>query len=290
MSAGDHPPAPFIVGAGRSGTTLLRLMLDSHPQLAIPPETHFIPRLHEAFPDGVVDGPAFAGAVAAERRFGDFGFDEGDLAARVGAQEVPLPDALRAFYAAYAERHGKRRWGDKTPGYVSSLGLVRGLLGEARFIHVIRDGRDVALAASARNGKRPARCAVVWRKAVLAARDQAAGLDGYLEVRYEDLVRDTEPTLRRVCELIELDWDPAMLDYHRRADERLRELGDLPGRKIGGREATAELRRSFYELNSSPPLDSEIGRWRTGLDPDDVGAIEAKAGDLLAELGYEDTA
>ena len=285
MSA-ERAPAPFVVGAGRSGTTLLRLMLDSHPRMAIPPETHFIPRLAESFGEGPVDGPRFAAALAGERRFGDFGLGEAELAERVGPAQVPLADALRAFYAAYAARHGKPRWGDKTPGYVGSLGLIRGLLEEARFVHVIRDGRDVALAASARNGKRPARCAVVWRKAVLEAREQAAGLDGYLEVRYEDLVRDTEPTLRRVCELVELEWDPAMLGYHERAAERLRELGDLPGRKIGGREATAALRRSFYELNSSPPLESEIGRWRAELDAADLAAVEDKAGGLLAELGY----
>jgi hypothetical protein len=284
----ERAPAPFVVGAGRSGTTLLRLMLDSHPQLAIPPETHFIPRLAESLGGAPVDGPAFAAALAGERRFGDFGLAEAEIADRVGGSAVPLADALRGFYGAYAQRHGKPRWGDKTPGYVDSLRLIRELLPEARFVHVIRDGRDVALAASARNGKSPGRCARVWRDAVCEARDQAAGLEGYLEVRYEDLVRDTEATLRQVCEPIELEWDPAMLRYHERAGERLRELGDLPGRKIGGREATAELRRSFYELNSSPPLESEIGRWRTGLERDDLVEIEAKAGELLAELGYEE--
>jgi hypothetical protein len=283
-----RPAAPFIVGAGRSGTTLLRLMLDSHPELAVPPETHFIGRLVEAFPGGQVTGVAFAAALGDERRWGDFGLDRDELAERLGgSNEVGLDEALRGFYAAYAEGHGKERWGDKTPGYCESMILIQGLLEEARFIHVIRDGRDVALATSKRNGKRAARNAATWQRKVSEARVQAEALDHYVEVRYEDLVNDAEQTLRRLCDYIALSWDPVMLDYHTRAAERLRELGDLPGRRIGGRPATAALRRSFYELTLEPPIPSEIGRWRTDLAPEEALAIEHDAGDLLVELGYE---
>ena len=143
-------------------------------------------------------------------------------------------DALRAFYQLYADKHGKRRWGDKTPDYVRKK-KIQNTLPEARFIHVIRDGRDAGLSHNARIAKRgepvPRELARRWRKRVLKSRDDAAEVDGYLEVRYEDLVEDTESVLRRVCELIELGYDPAMLTYHERAEERLQEMaGALPAR------------------------------------------------------------
>ena len=281
------PPVPFVVGAGRSGTTLLRLMLDSHPGLAIPAETHFIPRLAQRFATRPVTGASFSDALAAERRWGDFGIDAGELSRRLGpTRELELGEALRGFYRAYAERQGKDRWGDKTPGYCQCMTLVRELLPEARFIHLIRDGRDVALASSERNGRDPAENAAVWRRKVAAARSQRRRLTGYHEVRFEDLVGAPEATLRELCGVLELDWEPEMLNYHRRAPERLRELGDLRGRRIGGQSATAELRRSFYELNTKPLRDAEIGRGRRELAPPDLAAVEREAGDLLTELGY----
>ena len=71
-----------------------------------------------------------------------------------------------------------------------------------------------------------------WRKRIIKAREDAADVDGYVEVRYEDLIDDTETVLRRVCELIELDYDPMMLTYHERASERLQEMaGALPAKK-----------------------------------------------------------
>jgi hypothetical protein len=276
-----------VVGAGRSGTTLLRLMLDAHPRLAIPPETHFIPRLAEAFPEGELTGEGFAAALESERRWGDFGLDAAELAAELGdARPVRLADALRAFYAAYARARGKERWGDKTPGYSAAMVTIQGLLPEAHFIHLIRDGRDVAVASAERNGRPLRKTIRVWGRHVSDARAQRVRLRHYTELRFEDLVSEPEAQLRRLCEYLDLEWDPAMLAYHRRAGERLAELGDLPGRKIGGRPATAELRRSFYELNSQPPQPAEIGRWREAIGEADAAEIEREAGGLLAELGY----
>ena len=117
------PPVPFIVGVGRSGTTLLRLMLDAHPDLAIPPETHFVPDLIQLFeadedatPDRVVE------IVTSGRHWGDFGLEEEALRERLErAEPLDAAGAIRAFFELYAERHGKLRWGDKTPIYVKDM-------------------------------------------------------------------------------------------------------------------------------------------------------------------------
>src|SRR3954454_2013220 len=108
-------PAPFVVGIARSGTTLLRLMLDAHPELAIPPETHFLPQVVRAERNGA-DTDGLIGVITEHRRWPDFGLDEGELRARAG--DSGASGVLRAFYGLYAEKEGKPRWGDKSTNYV----------------------------------------------------------------------------------------------------------------------------------------------------------------------------
>jgi hypothetical protein len=289
-----HPPAPFICGVARSGTTLLRLMLDAHPEVAIPPETHFVPDLIARL--DAIEDPTPSDALApirAQREWEDFGFSDDELLERfAGLDRLTAPAAIRAFFEAYAERHGKRRWGDKTPMYVKRMAAIEGVLPEARFVHLIRDGRDIALSRDERRAGRGLdgppvdRVARRWKRRIRDARRQAPGLSHYLEVRYEDLVLDTEPVLRRVCDFIELDFDPAMLRYHERAGERLAELDhDLP---IGGGELLpAGARMRTHRLALEEPRPERIGRWRREMSAADRAAFEEVAGELLAELGYE---
>ena len=285
------PPVPFIVGVGRSGTTLLRLMLDAHPDLAIPPETHFVPELIELFetdeeatPEQVVE------IITSGRHWGDFELDEDALLERLrGAQPLDASAAIRAFFELYAERERKPRWGDKTPIYVKHMRAIEGAIPEARFIHLIRDGRDVALSRAGRALRHAApmrKVARRWKRRILKAREQGEQLGHYLEVRYEDLVLDTEPTLRRVCEFIELPWDEGLLAYHERAGERLAELGDLPS--MGGKpERPGSERLAAHAKTREPPDPSRLSRWKDEMSDEDRAAFERAAGDLLAGLGYE---
>jgi len=287
---GVNRPAPFVVGVGRSGTTLLRLMLDAHPRLVIPAETHFVPALIEraragAATDDLVD------EIVAARGWTDFGLDPDRLRERISGLDRPDAAAiLRAFYVLCAEREGKPRWGDKTPIYVERMRLIGRVLREARFVHLIRDGRDVALSRRRRGmgaGKPIADTAERWRRRIVAARRQARRLRGrYLELRYEDLVAAPEPALRRVCELIELGFDPVMLRHHERAGVRLSELSDLPAAG-GRRERAGEERKASHALSAEPATSARTGAWREQMSTAERVEFEAVAGDLLAELGYE---
>ncbi|MGI9020610.1 MAG: sulfotransferase family protein [Solirubrobacterales bacterium] len=284
-------PAPFVVGVGRSGTTLLRLMLDAHPQLAMPPETGFIPGLIRAAKAEDATPQTLLEAVTSHRKWGDFPMSESELLARWRELERLRPrPAVRAFYELYAEHQGKPRWGDKTPGYTMYMGPISRTLPEARFVHVIRDGRAVALSRMRTLALRPVEMSKVanrWQKRVRKARAKGEALEHYLEIRYEDLVREPESTLRRVCEFIELDWDPALLDYHRRSSERLAELDrDIPawGKKL---PRSAESRMALHEQTTKPPDPARIDRWRSELSAADIATFEQVAGDLLEELGYE---
>ena len=270
----------FVVGCSRSGTTLLRLMLDAHPDLAIPPESHFLSRFGHAIdryaaPNGGVDPDHLAGDILRTRTFAAWGVPEAEVRTRVGALAAPVSfaDVVDAVYTAYAEPRGASRWGDKTPRYVLDIPLFDRLFAGARFVHIVRDGRDVAMSLrGVRFGPNdPMSAAGFWARRVRAGRADGArlGPDRYAEVRYEALIADPERTLRAVCDVIDLPWNAAMLDYHRGVDEAL-----------------PEDRRSQHRHEGRPPT-AGLRDWRTQMPPAEVAAFEAVAGDLLDQLGYE---
>jgi hypothetical protein len=289
-------PAPFVVGVGRSGTTLLRMMLDAHPQLAIPPETHFINPLIQSSGKLRFTPKSAAKAIVHDerRRWKDFGLTEEDLLGRFEAIErFNTTDAIRGFYELYASKHGKPRWGDKTPDYIRKMKKIQKTLPEARFIHVIRDGRDAGLSQNARIAKRgkepvpPREMARRWRKRIIKSQEDAAEVEHYLEVRYEDMVADTETVLRRVCEHVELDFDPVMLRYYERAEERLQEMaGALPAKK-GRPEREAGERVAAHAMTTKPPDPERLQVWRQEMSEEQNAEFEEAAGYLLEQFGYE---
>jgi hypothetical protein len=285
----DQPCVPFVVGVARSGTTLLRLMLDAHPELAIPPETHFAGRVIRAFGPGGGGSEQALDAMVSSPFWSDFGISAAELRRTAADLSQEGPGLLlRCFYEAYADRFDKPRWGDKTPPYLDQMLSIQQALPEACFIHVIRDGRDVALSIMplwfGPNTVEDA--ARQWTNRIAGARKQASELDRYAEVRYEDLVRDPAATLRRLCDLLALPWDKAMLDYHRSAERRLTEMaGDLQWRD--GRTIPGSTRLSMHALASRPPQAQRLERWRSEMTPADRAAFVAIAGGRLEELGYE---
>jgi hypothetical protein len=129
--------------------------------------------------------------------------------------------------------------------------------------------------------------AELWRKRIESARRQAKDLTGrYLELRYEDLVADPRPQLRRICELIELDFDEAMLRHDEDAGARLAELGDLDAE--GPRQARDAGERAGAHARAIEAANtSRIGVWRTEMDAGERHDFEAVAGPLLRDLGYD---
>ena len=285
-------PSPFIVGVPRSGTTLLRLMLDAHPDLAIPPETVFIHLAAKACKHASDPRRAFLETVTSHRRWKPLHIEDDLLSQRVAAIEpFDLGEALRALYGLYAERFGKPRWGDKTPHYLRRMTLIQELLPEARFIHIIRDGRDVALSVKdlwfgADSVEEAAR---QWRGGIEKARRQSGNLSHYLEIRYEDLVLDTETTLRRICDFVDLPWSPSMLDYHETADGRLGEMGRdvTPPNGDEARRQGKDRNAILFSLANKPPQRDRIGRWRQEMTAIDRERFEEVAGETLRGLGYD---
>jgi hypothetical protein len=284
------PPAPFIVGMNRSGTTLLRMMLDAHPELVVPPETHFVPDLIKALREPDAGAQDALAAMKSHREWGDFGFSDSEMLERLREQRpLDATAALRAFYGACAKRAGKPRWGEKTPRYVLKMPLIQRALPEARFVHVIRDGRDVALSVldrTVRDDVDAAEVARRWRRKIERARTDAPHLDHYLEVRYEDLVADPRPVLEAVCDFAELPFDEGMLDYHRRSGERLEEMRRELPEGGGSAQLSAERRMETHRRTTAPPDPARASRWREEMSDLDRAAFERVAAGTLAELGY----
>jgi hypothetical protein len=268
-------PPLLVLGVRRSGTTLLRVMLDRSPELAVPDESYFVPQL--AHRHG--RRPKLDAFVADLRRVPTL--RQWDLP--VAAVEARLTSgmttgaAIAAIYEAYAAARGKPRWGDKTPMYMEYLPLLRGLFPDARFVHLIRDGRDAALSFLSmpeglvtRTWAYPtsaADFACQWRAEVRAARalGRRVGSGRYLELRYEALVEDAERELRRICGFAGLAFEPAMLGFAGQVD-----VSQKPHQQSLTRPPTPGLRD-----------------WRQDMPAEDAAAFEEVAGDLLAELGYE---
>jgi hypothetical protein len=268
------PPPLLILGVSRSGTTLLRVMLDRNSQLAVPDESFFVPLLADRHLLRV-DPDEFMDDLCRLKTVRDWGVPLDKVRARL-TDRMAIGRAIAAIYEVYAEEHGKPRWGDKTPMYMRHLSLLRRLFPDAQYVHLIRDGRDAAVSFLSMpagiafetwaHPRRPAAFASLWRTEVAAARrhGQRLGPGRYLEVRYEDLVADAERSLRRVCSFAGLPYEPAMPDY-----------------------AGSESKEREHQQSLKRPLTPGLRDWRTQMRVEDAGAFESVAGDLLRELGYE---
>jgi hypothetical protein len=287
QSESQVAPVPFIVGVPRSGTTLLRLMLDSHPQLAIPNESHFFfELLKRSETEPALTRGEFCHFIVSHFSWPNLGITEGEFQAALGGSEpFEIASGIRALFGLYAARFGKQRWGEKTPDYGMLMPEIAQLLPEAHFIHVVRDGRDVAV--SKRHlwfgcGDDIAAQAEAWQTWIRRARELAKSCPNYLEIRYEALVRFPETVLEEVCAFIALPFSAEMLRYYARAGARLSEVKSWANPAV-----SYEQLRSLHELTLRPPQENRIGRWRNELTAPELRTFEAVAGDLLDDLGYD---
>jgi hypothetical protein len=273
----DSIPAPFfVVGAQRSGTTMLRLMLNAHSRLAVPFESVFIPKFFRRAEQYGDLGERENLARLLEDIRGERHVARGqlipDVAAILDAAPRSYAELVTTIFSVYASRKGKPRWGDKTPGYGSELDVLSTLFPESKVIHIVRDGRDVALSNRTLSWgiRSMPRAASAWRWETLLTRKLGRMLGGdYLEVRYEDLVRNPEAELRRICTHIGEHYEPDMLQYHRSASD------EMPQESL-----------KWHGNSVRPPDNRKVFQWREQLSIADRVIFEDHAGDALEEFGY----
>ncbi len=265
----------FVVGSPRSGTTLLRFILSSHPRIYIPPETGFIPSL----PQVAGAELSLAEVTRLLERIGRLNREWDGLVQDMPAFHKALPkptldNVLDALYRLKIAAHGAVRWGDKTPNYVLHISTLSQIFPTAQFVHLIRDGRDATLSAQKKWGEQNwymdnYYLLKNWVRAVERGREvgHTLGAGRYLEVRYEALVDQPGPVVQRICAFLGEEFYPAMLDHTRLARDQIR-----PGGHIEVRE---------------PISASSVQRWKTQMSPFDLKLADRIAGPTLASLGYE---
>ncbi len=286
------PYHPFIVGSARSGTTLLRMMLDSHPDMAIPPETHFIDALMQLNQDADNFYRDFCYKITGFFTWPDMEayVSKSDFQQAIfkNADNLTFENGLKIFYDLYAKSQKKKYWGDKTPQYLLIMDKIEHLISDVAFIHIVRDVRDVCLSTSKVWFSKGSidEHAFQWVESIKLAQLQSKKIKHYLEVRYEDLVLEPEATLRKICTFINLDYHSQMLSYYESAEEKLDNLKDWKNPN-GGVFATKEMRKTVHANVDKPPDSSLIGQWKKSLTNEQIKTINDIACHYLLEFGYE---
>jgi hypothetical protein len=283
----DSAPNPyvFIVGCARSGTTLVRRIVDAHPAIAVTRETHWITKWLErgrgVTPEGVAR-PEILESLMTYERFARMPIAHMDLEGLFEPDgELPYAAFVTGVFDLYGRAFGKRLVGDKTPAYVRRIPTLHALWPRAKFVHVVRDGRDVALSAvSWRRSFKLARrfstwsdepygtAAVWWDWLVRLGREAGAALgpELYHELSYERLVADPPAECSKLCGFLGVPYEESMLAYH-----------DSPLRAPPG---------LYPNRRSWRPITPGLRDWRSQMDAAEIEGFEATSGELLADLGY----
>jgi len=256
--------AIFIGGCPRSGTTLLREILNRHPRIACGPETSI-----------------FCDLINPPRLAIEWGLDR-EYVERLTRESPNVVRFAERFFRDFARREGKARWSDKTPANVNVVPRLLKCFPNARFVHILRDGRDVACSlrthpkSTIKNGRivpvksnnAIGNCIRRWNNHVpngLAFRDHPR----CFQLRYEDVILNSEATLRALCAFIGEDYSPAMLD-----PSAVVAPANRPGRLMNNPDADSQIKTS------------SVGRWRRDLSPDEKRTVARIAGELLIATGY----
>lgn len=276
----------FVVGSGRSGTSLLQNMISCHPEVMLPNETKYYtvlePRLRRRFGERV-DRAAMSRVV--EYVLGlwwisDLELDRDEVEELATAGACDYGTLFLAILGAYGRKHGASLVGEKSPGHFFLMDRIASRFPGARFVHVLRDPRAVCLSKTRMNtdlhavSPDVAIAASDWAKLarVHANAERELGAERYHVVRYESLVTAPEETLRGVCGFLRIDFDEAMLEHHKRQF-----LG------------FGEKQRGHMENTLKPLFESSIEKWREELTPRQIGVIETIIGDEMVAMGYEPT-
>ncbi len=281
----------FIIGNARSGTTLTRFVINAHQNILIPPEAGFAIWLYEKYKDWEVQYLYSKLDQYLEDLFKVKKFDTWELEKEslktflLKKKPENYHDLTSEIYSFYGLYHGIcfRRWGDKNNFYLNHISEIKQLFPEALLIYVIRDGRDVA--CSYRNLRKKEinskykpnlpyeieDIAEDWKKnnnTILESLKNVSEED-FLIVKYEDIVRKTDETARKICHFFQEPFDEGMVQYY--DSKRSREP-----------EEFLQWKEKIYKK----PDESSIGRYNKELSEDQINVFNSICNDLLTYFNY----
>lgn len=271
----------FIVGAPRSGTTLLQYMLRSHPSISVPTgESHFIvPLLKNSEKFGDLNKLTNIKKVLNAMYEQSQDFLDTDLHGikfdiEVIAQQVQelginsIEKIIELLFNLNALGEGKVRWGDKTPYYVLHMPFLKTYFPEAKFIHIVRDGRDCALSMFNRQKDfgiiNIYHAAKYWQQYVEtgSVEGKKLGAQDYMEVRYEDLLEKPEESLRKICTFLHEPFYDSLINFKKSSEK-----GKTP-------------------LLQSPIQKQNKNKWKKAMTARNIMLFEGAASLTLKEFGY----
>lgn len=266
----------FVVGSPRSGTTLLQSMLMRAPGVTIPPETHYMNitwQRRQKMPDLRTDDgwDRAVTAVRARTVQDEIELDDAAFDRRVDSCPRTYADLLRAWLDAVGDHEGARIVGEKSPGHTAFVTELAAAMPEARFVHIVRDPRDVVLSQKEVFGRPAILSALRWRLDLRHHHDAERLLprDRYRLVKYEDLVADPEQTVRPLAEFLGLEYTDAMINP-------------------GERDKTGFSSMETHKLQTLEKVTTgRIGRYKGKLAKGDIAVTERLCAELMRGLGYK---
>ncbi|MGY6274697.1 sulfotransferase family protein [Methylomonas sp. MgM2] len=275
-----NPPI-FIVGAPRSGTTLLQYMLKSHPEISLPSgESHFfIPFYQRRAEFGDLKIKANLSSLLSEiyqakRDFFDddfhgIKFDIEKLAEQIHNNKIStVPGVISALFQLNAQAEGKTYWGEKTPYYILHLNTIMEMFPTARIVHIIRDGRDCGLSMLARRWDLRVfniyHAAYIWNKYVNSGIDFGKNNPNiYFELKYESLLSSPQTVFQELCRFLNIEYSESLINFKKSS-----ETGKTP-------------------LLTQPLNRENRQKWKRRMSPKQTKIFEAIAGPTLSRCGYE---
>jgi hypothetical protein len=269
----------FIVGAGRSGTTLLQLMINAHPHIAICGEIHYFDQVleiknHVPSLETLKDLDTFFSLLRTTHDLQHF--PEAELIFRTVKQRLAQEHnrTYERFYRyvleEYAKINGAKRYGEKTPSNVRYLKQLIQIFPNAQIIHIVRDPR--AVVASRLKMPWTADDVVInilkWKVDILYGKEFPKDIASYLELRYEDLVSNPEHQLNRICEFVGEEYDSRMMEYYKTSKKHIK----------------AE---PWKEGTYRPVNTIAVEKWRRELSAAQLYIVQKIVGSLMEQFGYK---
>ncbi len=269
-----NPPF-FIVGVGRSGTTLLMSMLNAHPEVTLPPETHFLRRF--VIPGENLELGEVEKKLESDKYFSRLEYDPSKLLRPFRGEGFEFDWTLlyRRILLNYLEENGGSFVGDKDPKSVEYLPVIKSIFPDARILHMVRDPRDVVLSREKAGWSKerswfthPLAYRVQFRLGRKRGREFFE--DNYLEVKYEELITQPESILKKVSNFLGVDYSRRMLQFSDSAEELVAE-----DEKSWKKNVTGPLKRDNYR------------KWEDGMNRKDIVRIESICPGVFEEGIYE---
>lgn len=281
----DQSPL-FVLGNPRSGTSLLRIILNAHPNIVIPPECGFLQWWYTKYKEWSIwdcnptKVEEYVKDVLSSKKIEGYSILENDLTNYILSNEPKNYASLSALvYHFYGRKKDVKLWGDKNNYYINHIPLIKEIYPNAKFVHLIRDGRDVAcsykeLSKNIETGAiyRPilsnkvVEIANEWKSNNTLIANEIRNNSHYI-VKYEDIVLNFDKTIKKILDFLKLPWNDSVENYYK--------LNDEPSSTLKWKAKTLE------------PLDKEsVGRFLKELTNEEIKAFESVAHSKLNYYGY----